>query len=406
MNDEPYYDFEDPTYCYPGTNVLRNKLGIRDAEALSSAETGITLLRIMDLARNPVVGRFDSEHLREIHRRLFSDIYDWAGEYRTVEISKGVPFCYCANIQNSLDRLFSELKVEQYLHTVSDRETMVRRLAYYLVELNVIHPFREGNGRVQRKFLEQLAKDAGFELNLDGVDPNEMISASKEGMIGNYRPMEAVIRKSLNYTMKDVYDDAFGNDTSGAKSWAGHARFIIGDQIEKQSVGVFNVPLIKIEEPGGFKVPDYIDPESGICIEVFSGSSKGNVVDIVSGIPMVNVRKNTAANHIIEALRHAKKKFNEDSESYLQSKFKLKKQMFRIAMCSMDCTDYFQLNFEFILARMEGIHLSDYGLNALVIYFIPAGAGEEIYGGDVFVFYEGDIDRSLFIQSTKFTRIG
>ena len=107
MRDEPYYDFEDPTYCYPGTDVLRNKLGIHDSDELSSAEAGITLLRIMDLARNPVAGKFDSDHLREIHRRLFSDIYDWAGEYRTVEISKGLPFCYCANIQTSLDSLFS-----------------------------------------------------------------------------------------------------------------------------------------------------------------------------------------------------------------------------------------------------------------------------------------------------------
>ena len=405
MRDEPYYDFEDPTYCYPGTDVLRNKLGIHDSDELSSAEAGITLLRIMDLARNPVAGKFDSDHLREIHRRLFSDIYDWAGEYRTVEISKGLPFCYCANIQTSLDSLFSELRSEQYLRTVADRETMVCRLAYYLVELNVIHPFREGNGRVQRKFLEQLAEEAGFELNLDGVGSNEMIFASKEGMAGNYRPMEAVIRKSLNYTMDDVYDDALGNDTSGAKSWSGHARSIIGDQIEKRSIEVFNVPLVKIEEPGGFKVPDYIDPESGICVEVFSGSSKGTVVDIVSGIPIVNVRKNTAANHIIESLRHAKAKFNQESESYLESTFKLKKQLFKIAMCSMDCTDYFQLDYDSIMARLRGIHISDYGLNALVVYFLPAGAGDESYGGDVYVFYEGSIDRSILVQSAKFTRI-
>lgn len=56
---------------------------------------------------------------------------------------------------------------------------MVKRLAYYLAELNVIHPFREGNGRAQRKFIEQIAREAGFELNLDGINSEEMVYAGK-----------------------------------------------------------------------------------------------------------------------------------------------------------------------------------------------------------------------------------
>lgn len=262
--------------------------------------------------------------------------------------------------------------------------------------------------RVERRrgTIDTTADTVNEAESVPNVDPNEMISASKEGIVENYNPIRTITRKSSRYTMDDVYADAFGKDTPGAESWAGHRRSIIGEQIEKQSANVYNVPLIKIEEQEGFKTPDYIDPESGICIEVFSGSSKGKVVNIVSGIPIVNVRKNTAANHIIEALRHAKSKFNQDSEQYIQSTFELKKELTRIAMCSMDCTDYFQLDYDSILARLEGIRLSNYGLDALVIYFIPAGVSDEIYGGDIFVFYDVDIDRSIFDSRAKFTKIG
>lgn len=72
MRDEPYYDFEDPTYCYPGTDVLRNKLGIHDSDELSSAEAGITLLRIMDLARNHVGPECENKEGYMMHYHVYN----------------------------------------------------------------------------------------------------------------------------------------------------------------------------------------------------------------------------------------------------------------------------------------------------------------------------------------------
>jgi len=405
MTGESYFGPEDSTYCYPGTDILRNKLDIHDQAELSSAETSIVFMKMVDLRKNPVDGCFDSNHLREIHRRLFTDVYDWAGEFRTVEISKGIPFCYCANIQVTLDTLLSELKAEKFLRETTERKDMVARLAYYLVEINAIHPFREGNGRAQRCFLAQLADEADYELDFDSVRPDEMIFASSEGMAGNYKPMESVIMKCLQYRMVDVLEDSHGIKTSGAISWAGHVRSEIGKQIERQSTNVFNIPLMKINEPGGFKIPDYVNPERGVCIEVFSGTSKGRVVDIVSGIPMVTVRRNTAANHLIEALRHAKTKFNQEAESYIRSTYRIDGELKKIAMCSMDFTDYAQLDRDSILARLKDIHLSEYNVQAFVIYFVPAGLGDQYYGGDVFVFYENDIDKTLFVPKAEFIRL-
>src|ERR1700740_831618 len=105
----------DP-YVYPGTNVLRNLRDIRDREQLSTAEAIATTLRIAELERKPIAGRFDVQHLQAIHRYIFQDIYQWAGEFRTVNISKsGDPFAFKDHIISSLEKAFGELQRERYL---------------------------------------------------------------------------------------------------------------------------------------------------------------------------------------------------------------------------------------------------------------------------------------------------
>ena len=88
MTLDPYFHAKDDTYCYPDSNVLRNLLGINDYDELVSAEGRLTVIAMIQLDADPVKGRFDTDHLKSIHRRIFKDIYDWAGEFRTVEISK------------------------------------------------------------------------------------------------------------------------------------------------------------------------------------------------------------------------------------------------------------------------------------------------------------------------------
>ena len=78
----------DP-YTYPGTDVLRNLRDIRDPHLLAGFEAESTARRIAELIRTPISGRFDANHLRTIHKYIFQDVYSWAGEFRTVNISKG-----------------------------------------------------------------------------------------------------------------------------------------------------------------------------------------------------------------------------------------------------------------------------------------------------------------------------
>ena len=192
------YDYEeDGTYCYPGTNVLRNKLNIHEKDILSDAERSISLLRMIELEEHPLKGNFDLDHLKKIHKVLFGDIFDWAGELRTVDISKGTMFCRCEYIEINAAKLFKQLKDENYLVGLEMGE-MVSRLSYYLCEINAIHPFREGNGRTQRLFIKQLAYNADYNLDFTGITDEEMIDASIRGFVLDYSYMESLIKRGIS----------------------------------------------------------------------------------------------------------------------------------------------------------------------------------------------------------------
>jgi cell filamentation protein len=153
MSQDPYAD--------PVTGVLRNRLGLSTAGELASAEREITHAALIFLKEAPVLPGYDLTHLCAIHRRIFGDIYDWAGQIRTVAIAKGSLFCLPQYIESAADEVSRDLHAENLLRGLP-RDAFTERLTYYLGEVNAIHPFREGNGRTQRAFFEQLAGDAGF----------------------------------------------------------------------------------------------------------------------------------------------------------------------------------------------------------------------------------------------------
>ena len=96
----------DELYCYPGSNVLRNKMGIRDMEQLHEMERKLTMLRILELLDKPVRGAFDLKHLQAIHAHIFQDVYDWAGELRKVDIAKGNMFCNVMFLSRQAEEIF------------------------------------------------------------------------------------------------------------------------------------------------------------------------------------------------------------------------------------------------------------------------------------------------------------
>jgi cell filamentation protein len=181
----------DP-YSDPVTGVLHNKLGVRTAAELEAAEREITHAALILLRESPVRPAYDFPHLCAVHRRIFSDIYDWAGQVRTVAIAKGSMFCLPQYIEPSADEIFRRLRHEDYLRGL-ERDAFIDRLAYYFGEVNAIHPFREGNGRAQRAFFEQLARDAGFALAWQHLDGARNIATSVAIMRGDPIPMRSML---------------------------------------------------------------------------------------------------------------------------------------------------------------------------------------------------------------------
>ena len=202
MKDQEYnYFYEDNgdiKYCYPGTNVLRNKLNIQDLDILHEAERDYSSIRQVELYKKGITGDFSLKHLCSIHRQLFQDIYSWAGELRTVDISKGTIFCLVPFIEEQFAFLYRKLRKENFLKDITDQKEMAEKLAYYLGEINMIHPFREGNGRTQRIYIEQLCMNNGrFEIDFTEVSKEEMISASVRSAKSDNDLLEELIYKCL-----------------------------------------------------------------------------------------------------------------------------------------------------------------------------------------------------------------
>lgn len=182
---------EDP-YSDPVTGVLYNKLGLGTAAGLEAAEREITHAALILVDESPVSPSYDLPHLQEIHKRIFGDIYEWAGQIRTVAIAKGAMFCLPQHIDSSAAVIFGELRDEDCLRGLR-RDAFVGRLAHYLGEVNALHPFREGNGRAQRAFFGQLARDAGFTLAWQHLDPARNVEASAAIMRGDPEPMREML---------------------------------------------------------------------------------------------------------------------------------------------------------------------------------------------------------------------
>ena len=193
-----YYEFEqDSIYCYPDSFVLKNKLNITDGDKLEEAERNITALRILSLRKHPPKGEMDFSYLCLLHKLIFGDIYSWAGEIRNVNINKGTMFCNYLFIAQQAEYIFGKLKKERYLRRCSADE-MPLRLSYYLSEINALHPFREGNGRTQRLFIEILAERAGYEVDFSSVTADEMIEASADSFLMKYEKMNRIMKRIVH----------------------------------------------------------------------------------------------------------------------------------------------------------------------------------------------------------------
>jgi cell filamentation protein len=190
------YDADD-VYCIPGSAVLKNKAGITDQDLLDEYEGDFTAIRLLELTQNPIEGSFDLAHLCKIHQHLFQDVYEWAGEVRSVDIIRDDSrFCNVRQIQSYSNIVFRSLAAEKYLVKLVPK-VFASRLAHYLSEINTIHPFREGNGRVQRLLISQLAEQAGHSLDYSTLNQAELYPVMQASFLGNEEPLADLIFKII-----------------------------------------------------------------------------------------------------------------------------------------------------------------------------------------------------------------
>lgn len=182
---------------YPGTSVLLNLEGIRDPEELLERETELQLA-----AYEAIFSSFDEGLTPDLpffyylHHLMFSPLFVWAGRPRTVSIAKGgTPFCPPQNIDSMMNSLSSSLEREGWLAGLN-LDSFIERAAYYICEINAVHPFREGNGRAIRFYIDVLsARTHGDIFDWTQSSPDEYLHACIAGFHQHYSLMVSVLKR-------------------------------------------------------------------------------------------------------------------------------------------------------------------------------------------------------------------
>lgn len=183
--------------CYEGTTCLINKLDIRDEAELAETESALTLANISLLEQEPIQGNFDFAHYKAIHKFLFEDLYDWAGEIRTVNLSKkGTQFVPADEIERAGNAIFAHLAEEDYFRQ-DDFDTFVEQITEFYCDTNLLHSFREGNGRTQRVFLTQLIRHAGYTIDFGSVNMDELMIATIHAANGVTDFLKQIFREAI-----------------------------------------------------------------------------------------------------------------------------------------------------------------------------------------------------------------
>lgn len=201
-------------YVYPNTTTLKNKYGIKDLKSFLEQCSHDTEKAMINLRKVPLPEKFDSSYLCFIHQRLFENTFEWAGHLRHLPFTfeDGTtaampemkrtgwdnPFAIGVEIQEGLQKLDQTLSQKNNLQGLTRQEFNTEAISLFN-SLNQLHPFREGNGRTQRAFFENLAQAAGHQLDFSLVTKERMMLASiAVAENGNLEPMQHLFEDISN----------------------------------------------------------------------------------------------------------------------------------------------------------------------------------------------------------------
>lgn len=195
---DKYGTGQDP-YCYKNSLVLINKFNIINDFILQNAEREISTVASDNIKfKTPP---YDFNYLKNIHFELFSVIYDWAGKVRTIDISKGdTRFCVVSRIEPESKKVFENLARNNFFVDFPKKE-LIKELAELYGDLNVIHPFREGNGRTQRILFEHIAWNCNYNINWSVVSKDKWIEANIKSVSCDFTLLESIFSNALHCIM-------------------------------------------------------------------------------------------------------------------------------------------------------------------------------------------------------------
>lgn len=176
------YDAINSRYTYEGLNVVKNKLDIKDEKELECKERTLVKEKIKNIDNAFHFVYFNEEEFKALHEYLFEDIYEFAGEYRLENITKeNFKFSLFEYIDTNIKEIFKKIDVQKLADL--NFENLIINISSIMTELNVLHPFREGNGRTIRTFISKLLEKLGYEINFSNINYDEIMRVSKLAVI-------------------------------------------------------------------------------------------------------------------------------------------------------------------------------------------------------------------------------
>lgn len=177
--------------------VSTNLLGMKDYQALEQAEAFVFSLRATQIEQGTYTIRsFTLQDFNDLHAFLFQDIYPFAGQFRDVQLMKGsTRFCQFQYIDTYARALFLQLTNEQNWETINQA---AKRLAYFKSELNMLHPFREGNGRTIRIFLRAYALSKGVNWQYTKINQKTYLNAMIQA-VTNTNLLEKLFLETIEF---------------------------------------------------------------------------------------------------------------------------------------------------------------------------------------------------------------
>ncbi|MBO3724195.1 Fic family protein [Actinomyces bowdenii] len=214
------YDLVRDPYLDPASGVLRNRLDISDPQVLAETEEVLVATAAFSLLESLKPDHWDAALLKHLHHELFGRLYTWAGQYRTVEISKGSSrFAMAQYIPSQTEVVFSNLEQERHDWQPGD-PAVIDRLAHYYSELNAIHPFREGNGRTIRLLLSLLSNRYGWWLDWAAITAEENTRASTLAFHGDESELREVLQRVAGRIQAS---ESIRKDDGGSYEWTREA---------------------------------------------------------------------------------------------------------------------------------------------------------------------------------------